>query len=220
MNFIDLFVQSFPRFISGLGVTLQITVISLVLAMVLGFVSCFLCISKWKALNFIGNAYIWAIRGTPILVQAFFIYFGLPQLLNAPMPAMTAGIITCTLNAGAYLSEIFRSGISAVDKGQMEAARSLGMPYANSMAKVILPQAVRVVIPSVINQCIITLKDTSILSAIGLVELTQTGSNIVARNMESFKTWTIVALFYLVIISILAAIGKRLERSLHNGRKN
>ena len=124
-----------------------------------------------------------------------------------------------TLNAGAYLSEIFRSGIQAIDKGQMEAARSLGLPARSAMVKIIVPQAFRIIIPSLVNQFIITLKDTSIMSAIGMRELTQVGKLIVAVNFESFKTWAIVALLYLIPITILSKLSKRLERNLSYGSK-
>lgn len=153
------------------------------------------------------------------MVQAFFIYFGVPQALQAFIPAFRltatqAGVITLSLNAGAYLSEIFRGGIQAVNTGQMEAARSLGLPYFNAMVKIILPQAFRIVVPSVVNQCIITLKDTSILYAIGLRELTMAGSLVVGRTFRSFYTWTIVGIMYFVVIFILTKLSKVLERRL------
>ena len=161
---------------------------------------------------------MWVIRGTPVIVQAFMIYFGIPKLLGFTMPVEVASIITLTLNAGAYLSEIFRSGIEAVDVGQMEAARSLGLPYMKTMQKVILPQAARIVIPSVINQFIITLKDSSILSVIGLAELTKVGKAIVAQNLESFNTYLILAIYYLILVSLLTALSAVVERRLRRGK--
>ena len=152
-NYFEYVASIMPQLLLGLKVTLQMTVVSLALAVVVGMASCMFSISKVKPLNWISGVYLSIIRGTPLMVQSFFIYF-----------------VLC-LNAGAYLSEIFRSGIAAVNKGQMEAARSLGLPYGVAMRKVILPQAIRIVIPSVLNQFIITLKDTSILSAIGCMEL-------------------------------------------------
>ncbi len=120
------------------------------------------------------------------------------------------------LNAGAYLSEIFRSGIAAVNKGQMEAARSLGLPYGVAMRKVILPQAIRIVIPSVLNQFIITLKDTSILSAIGCMELMKQSMMIVSRNFRSFETYAVIAVMYYVVVMVLTKIFKIIERRLSN----
>lgn len=214
----ELFLSSYQRFFQGMGLTIQITFFSLILATGLGLLACFMTISKKRILNFIATIYIDAIRGTPLLVQSFFIYFGITQAFNFRMTAMTAGIITLTLNAGAYMSEIFRSGIQAVNPGQMEAARSLGLPHSKAMIKVILPQAFRIVIPSLVNQFIITLKDTSILSVIGLQELTQTGRLVVAYNYQSFKVWTIVAIMYLVVITILSRISKKLERRISVGK--
>jgi polar amino acid transport system permease protein/polar amino acid transport system substrate-binding protein len=129
-----------------------------------------------------------------------------------------AGVITLSLNAGAYLAEIFRGGIESINSGQMEAARSLGLTYGLSMRKVILPQAIRTMTPALINQCIITLKDTSLLSVIGVVELTQTGKLIIANNYESFKMWLIVGVMYFIVIMILSKISKQIERKMSYGK--
>lgn len=214
-----------PRLGASLFVTIKLAVISLVLATIIGMVFCLMSISQRKVLNFISMIYLDIIRGTPILVQAFFIYFGVPQLIQSlgfpiRLSPDTAGIITLTINAGAYISEIFRSGIEAVDRGQMEAARSLGLPKSRALIKVIIPQAIRIVIPSLVNQFIISLKDTSILSVIGIRELTQTGKLIIATSFESFKTWSLVALMYLILIKILSVISKKIERSLRNGKSS
>ena len=117
------------------------------------------------------------------------------------------------------MAEIIRAGIQSVDKGQMEAARSLGLPYWKAMQKVVLPQAIRTMIPSIINQFIITLKDTSILSVIGFPELVNTAKNVVANTFMSFQTWTIVAIMYLIVITILSRTAKALERRLNRGRE-
>ena len=211
------------RLVMSLGVTIKLTVVSLLIATFLGILFALMSISVRKALNFAASLYLDVIRGTPLIVQAFFIYFGIPQLLQAMgfpvrLSPDLAGIITLSLNAGAYMSEIFRSGIMAVDKGQMEAARSLGLPKSRAMVKVIIPQAIRIVIPSLVNQFIITLKDTSILSVIGIRELTQTGKLVIATTFESFKVWALVAVMYLVIIKVLSVLSVRLERSLRNGK--
>ena len=170
-NYFEYVASIMPQLLLGLKVTLQMTVVSLALAVVVGMASCMFSISKVKPLNWISGVYLSIIRGTPLMVQSFFIYFGLTAALDFRISIFKAAVIVLCLNAGAYLSEIFRSGIAAVNKGQMEAARSLGLPYGVAMRKVILPQAIRIVIPSVLNQFIITLKDTSILSAIGCMEL-------------------------------------------------
>ncbi len=120
------------------------------------------------------------------------------------MTEMLAGMITLSLNGGAYMAEIVRGGIEAVDRGQMEAARSLGLSYGKSMRKVILPQALRTMLPSIVNQFIISLKDTSILSVIGIRELTMNGKIIVANTGEAMAIWAIVAFYYIVVISVLS----------------
>ena len=212
-----------PRLVMSLGVTIRLTLVSLCIATILGIIFALMSISSRKPLKLASSFYLDLIRGTPLIVQAFFIYFGIPQLLQSlgfgvRLTPDLAGIITLSLNAGAYMSEIFRSGILAVDKGQMEAARSLGLPKSRAMLKIIIPQAVRIVIPSLVNQFIITLKDTSILSVIGIRELTQTGKLVIATTFESFKVWALVAIMYLVIIKVLSVLSVRLERSLRNGK--
>lgn len=188
--------DTYPQLLQGLWLTIVLSVIGIVIALVIGAVFGLFRVSRSAILRGIGSVYVAIFRGTPLLVQAFFIYFGVPAALNFQMSAFTAGIITLSLNAGAYMTEIVRGGILSVDKGQMEAARSLGIGYLKSMRKVIMPQAVRTMIPSYINQFVITLKDTSILSVIGLAELTQTGRIIIARNFQSFNMWLIIAPIY------------------------
>lgn len=218
MKLLELFVQYFPSFMSALGLTLQLTAVSLVFASLIGIVFGLFSVSGNRALKIITKLYVDIIRGTPLLVQAFFMYFGVTQALDIRMSAFTAGIITLSLNAGAYMSEIVRGGIEAIDKGQMEAARSLGLPYGKAMLRVILPQALRTMMPSIINQFIISLKDTSILSVIGIRELTMNGKIIIANNMQAIRMWTIVAIYYLVICTILAKLAKRLERRMSYGK--
>jgi len=208
--------QCMPQLTMGLKLTLQMTILSLALAVIVGMITCLFSISKVKPLNWISGIYLSLIRGTPLMVQAFFIYFGITGALGIRITSFSAAILVLCLNAGAYLSEIFRSGIAAVNKGQMEAARSLGLPYGVAMRKIILPQAIRIVIPSVLNQFIITLKDTSILSVIGCGELMRQGQLIVARNYESFKTYAIVAVMYYVVVVVLTKVFQMIERRLNN----
>jgi len=214
----ELIVQNWSRLLGGLGMTVELTIISLAIAAVLGLTFGLLSVSKKKSLRAIALVYVDIVRGTPLLVQAFFIYFGIPAALGMRLDPNTAGIITLSMNAGGYLAEIFRGGIESVNRGQMEAARSLGLPYSMAMTKVILPQAIRTMTPALINQCIITLKDTSILSIIGIQELTQTGRLIIANNYQAFEMWTIVAIMYFIIIMILTKISKRIERKMSYGK--
>jgi polar amino acid transport system substrate-binding protein len=213
-SFLGLLKSTFPLLMLGLRMTLILTAVSIVIALALGVLFGLLRVSRSVWLRAIGTTYVDIFRGTPLLVQAFFIYFGIPTALGIQMSAMTAGIITLSLNAGAYMTEIVRGGILSVDKGQMEAARSLGMGYLPTMRKVILPQAFRTMIPSYINQFVITLKDTSILSVIGIAELTQTGRIIIARNFQSFTMWLIIGIIYFVVIMTLTKLSDRMEKRL------
>ena len=210
-----LIASSWQLLLKGLWLTIVLTVISIAIALVLGAIFGLFRVSTNIVLRGIGTTYVDIFRGTPLLVQAFFIYFGVPAALGFQMSAFTAGIITLSLNAGAYMAEIVRGGILAVDKGQMEASRSLGISYLKSMRRVVMPQAIRTMIPSYINQFVITLKDTSLLSVIGLAELTQTGRLIIARNFESFNMWLIIGVMYFIIIMALTKLSNRLEKRIN-----
>ena len=222
MNLIGVFNEDYPTLLEGLGMTLKITILSLIIAMILGIFVCLMNISHNMILRGIAKFYIWLIRGTPMLVQAFYFYFAVPQLIQSltgsqfRITVFTASLITLTLNAGAYISEIFRGSIESVNKGQMEAARSLGLSYAKSMQKIILPQAVRICLPSLVNQFIITLKDSTILYAIGLSEIMYHAKVYVGRTMESFATYTWVAIFFLLIVTVLSFISRTVERRMNS----
>lgn len=218
MVLIDLIKENYLTLIIAMGKTLELTLLSLIFASFIGLFFGILNVSKNKTLNTIANVYIDIIRGVPLIVLAFFIYFGVPTATGLKLGALTAGIISLSLNAGAYMAEIVRAGIQSIDKGQMEAARSLGLPYGIAMRRVVLPQAIRTMIPSIINQFIITLKDTSILSVIGFPELTQAGKIIIARNYESLRMWAIVAVMYLIVITILSKVARKLERRISYGK--
>ena len=211
--------------LAAMGQTLLLALCGLFFACILGMIFGLLSVLKNKVCNIIAAIFVDVIRGVPMIVLAYFIYFGIPYCLNNMMgmgvslSALQAGTICLALNCGAYMAEIIRAGIQAVDKGQMEAARSLGLPYWRAMVRVVLPQAIRTMIPSIINQFIITLKDTSILSVIGVPELVNTAKNVVAISFKSFQTWGIVAVMYLIVITILSKVAKMLERRLNRGRE-
>ncbi|SHI63615.1 amino acid ABC transporter permease [Parasporobacterium paucivorans] len=220
MNLGKVFSEVYPMLLDGLLITVEVTVLSLLMALVLGLCSSLMGISKVAPLRWISKAYIWIIRGTPLMVQVFYIYFALPQLLqlagfDVRFSSFTAGVITLTLNAGAYMSEIFRGAIAAVNTGQMEAARSLGLSNGRAMRKVILPQAFRICLPSLVNQFIITLKDSSIISVIGLADIMYEAKIYVGRTMEAFASYTWTAVFYLVVITILTMVARRVERRIN-----
>ncbi|MFD4368381.1 amino acid ABC transporter substrate-binding protein/permease [Rhodococcus sp. NPDC058521] len=212
---VGLIKSTYPQLLKGLWLTIVLTAVSIAIALVLGAIFGLLRVSSNIVLRGIGTTYVDVFRGTPLLVQAFFIYFGIPAAMGFQMSAFTAGVITLSLNAGAYMAEIVRGGILSVDKGQMEASRSLGISYLKSMRRVVMPQAIRTMIPSYINQFVITLKDTSILSVIGLAELTQTGRIIIARNFQSFNMWLIIGIMYFIIIMALTKLSNRLEKRIN-----
>lgn len=218
MSFLETFKTASPALLLGLKTTVQIAVLSIILAIFVGIISCMMSISKFKPFVWISKFYIWLIRGTPLLVQGFFIFYAFPQVMQSFIPDFrmklyTSCLIAFTANAGAYISEIFRGGIQAVNKGQMEAARSLGLSHGKAMIKVILPQAFKISIPSLVNQCIITLKDTSILCALGLKDMVYHAKNIVSLGgNSSLAVWSIVALFYLAVVTVLSILSAFLER--------
>lgn len=214
MFFLELLQKSLPSLLLGLGLTIKIAFFAIILAIALGLVFGLMNISKFKILKAISTIYIYIVRGTPLMIQAMFVYFGLGQALGVRFDPVLAGIVILGGNAGAYLSEIFRSGIEAVDKGQMEAARSLGLSQSMAMKKVILPQAIKIMIPSLMNQFIIAIKDTSILSVISIRELMQSGQIIVGTTYRAFEIYSVVAIMYLILITILTLISKEVERRL------
>ncbi|MHA7176096.1 amino acid ABC transporter substrate-binding protein/permease [Arthrobacter sp. Sr24] len=214
-SFFQLVADSFPALMKGLWLTMVATVLSLVIALVLGIVFGFFKVAENKVLRAIASTYVAIFRGTPLLVQAFFFYFGLPQMTGQPLDVLTAGVITLSLNAGAYMTEIVRGGIQSVDTGQLEASRSLGLSYVTSMRRVVVPQAVKIMTPSFINQFVITLKDTSLLAVIGFAELTYQGQQIYASNFRTGETLLIVAALYFIVISILTQLSNVLDRKFN-----
>ncbi|MCQ2463508.1 MAG: amino acid ABC transporter permease [Clostridia bacterium] len=226
MNFAQVFSEGTSLLLEGIKLTVGIALFSILIGFFIGLFACLMGISNVKILKFISGAYVWVIRGTPMIVQAFIVYFGVPQVVQVFISGFrftpfVAGVITLSLNAGAYMSEIFRGGIQAVNKGQIEAARSLGMSQSKALIKVVLPQAFRIAIPSLVNQFIITIKDTSILSVIGLAEIVNKAKTYVGATYQFFATYIYVAAFYLVIISVLMIFSKMLEKRLNNnGRKS
>lgn len=218
---------------AAMGQTLLLALYGLFFACIIGLVVGLMSVVKNRACNIIATIFVDIIRGVPMIVLAFYVFFAVPMLMNnilhlntmlglsgsITLSGLQAGTICLALNCGAYMAEIIRAGIESVDKGQMEAARSLGLPYWKAMAKVVLPQAIRTMIPSIINQFIITLKDTSILSVIGFPELVNTAKNVVGITMSAFQVWSIVAIMYLVVITLLSRLAKRVERRLNRGRQ-
>ena len=209
--------------LAAMGQTLLLALLGLFFGCILGIIFGLASVVDNKVSKFISLIYVNLIRGVPMIVLAFFVFYGVPygaKNLGIPMvfTALQAGTICLALNCGAYMSEIIRAGIQAINPGQMEAARSLGLGYWRAMFRVVLPQAIKNMIPSIVNQFIITLKDTSILSVIGFPELVNKAQNVIAITFKSFETWAIVAVMYLVVILALQQVANALERRLKRGR--
>lgn len=231
MDFLRTIQEATPLLLEGIKMTVAISLLSIIIGIIIGLITCFFAISKFCVLRGLSGAYVWIVRGTPMIVQAFIVYFGVPQLIQLMLTAMQitdtvrispflAGVITLSLNAGAYLSEIFRSGINAVSRGQVEAARSLGLSHWRTMTKIVLPQAFKITLPSLVNQFIITIKDTSILSVIGLADIVNRAKVYVGKSYQFFATYILVAVYYLVVISILMLVSKYLEKKVNYEHKS
>jgi polar amino acid transport system permease protein/polar amino acid transport system substrate-binding protein len=192
---------------------------SILLAFILGVIIGLFSISRSKALRTIAITYIYIIRGIPLMILGLFLFFGVSAITGIRFDPLLAAIVVLTINASAYMAEIFRAGIQAIDIGQTEAARSLGLGYLKTMKKVVLPQAIKIMIPAFLNQFITTLKDTSILSVISVRELTLNGQIIIARNYLPFEVYSYVAIMYLVIITALSLLSIKLERKLNYGNQ-
>ena len=213
MNFdFDLVTRSFPLLLLGAGVTIQITALSVGFGLVIGVFMGMARLSKMWVIRSFAAVYVDFIRGTPLLVQIFLIYFALPIIIGQRIDPFIAAITACSINSGAYVAEIFRGGIQSIDKGQMEAGRSLGMTWWQTMRFIILPQAFKRVIPPLGNEFIAMLKDSSLVSVIGFEELTRRGQLIIARTYGSFEIWLTVAFIYLVMTLSISRLVAYLER--------
>ena len=224
-DFVKVVNGSTPLLIDGLQMTVIVSIASIVIGLIVGLIACLMKMSKLAPVRGLAHFYIWVIRGTPMIVQAFFIFFGVNEVISGVMSGfklsvLSASILTVSLNAGAYLAEIYRGGINAVPKGQTEAARSLGLTQGKTMRKIVLPQAIRISIPAMVNQFIITIKDTSILSVIGLGELTNLTKVYAAGTYRYFASYIYVGFWYLAIISVLMLISRKVEKSISYERKN
>ena len=203
--------DTLPLLLEGTKTTIGIAIISIFAGLFVGFVSCLMGLSKNPVLRWISKAYVWVIRGTPMIVQAIFVFYAIPQFFPGVTPSpFVSGFVTLTLNRG---------GIQAVPVGQTEAARSLGLSAFKTMIKVVLPQAFKIAIPSMVNQFIITVKDTSILSVISLNEIVNNAKKGIGMNWRFFETYIVVAVFYLVIISALMILSNYIEKRMNNERK-
>nr|WP_299245119.1 amino acid ABC transporter permease [uncultured Halomonas sp.] len=205
-------IASIPYLLEGIPWTLLISFGGLAIGFVIGIVFGLARLSPIPLLRWPAIVYIEIFRGTPVLVQVLFIFYGLPQLLGGPINALTAGIAAIALNAGAYISEIVRGGVQSIEKGQREAGLSLGLSRTQAFRYIIWPQALRRMIPALGNQGIVSIKDTSLFSVIGVGELVRQGQVYIATTFTALEVYFMVALMYLAITLSLSLALRLLER--------
>ena len=215
---LDLIWNSLPLLGLGALVTIEITAVSVTCGVLIGLFVGIAELSRYSWLRIPSKAYVDFIRGTPLLVQIFIIYFALPTVLGTRIEPFVAAVTACSINSGAYVAEIFRSGIQSIDKGQMEAGRSLGLTWTQTMTHIIIPQAFRRIIPQLGNEFIAMLKDSSLVSVIGFEELTRKGQLIIASTYGSLEIWSAVAVIYLVMTLSISRFVAFTEKKF-NGKK-
>lgn len=198
--------------LTGLVVTLKISFFSAILAFSVGILLAFMRISSFQFLKDIAIVYITIIRGTPLLVQIFIFYFIIATIFN--LERFVAGTLSLGIFFGAYIAEVLRGAIQSIDKGQYEAAKSLGMNYPQTMIYIIMPQALKRALPALVGEMIALVKDSSLVSVISITDLTKVGREIVANTFSPFETWLIIAGMYFSITAILALIGGKLEKKM------
>ncbi|HHT50450.1 MAG TPA: amino acid ABC transporter permease [Eubacteriaceae bacterium] len=203
-----------PLFVEGLKVTVQISFVAVLIGVVVGLVMALFRLSSIKILSWFANMYIQIIRGTPVLVQLYIIYYGTYPLFGFNIPPYIAAIITFGLNSSAYVAEIIRAGIQAVDYGQMEAGRSLGMPHGMVMRYIIIPQAIKNILPALGNEFVVLIKETSVVSIIGTADLVRQADIIKAATYSHFEPYIIIAIIYIILVIGLSSVMDRIERRL------
>ncbi len=207
----DIFIQSFPALLKGAVVTVELTIISVILGLIIGLVGAFGRISHNVVIRWITACYITLMRAVPLLLTLMFLYYGLPSA-GIDLSAFTIAIIALSVTNGAYVTEIIRAGIESIDRGQMRAARSLGMPHALAMRRIILPQVVRRVLPPITNEAITLLKSTALVSTIALSDLLRSGLEVMTWKANTFSPFAGVALVYLVLTLPMIWLLGRLEK--------
>lgn len=203
-----------PMLLDGVRMTILLTLVAVCIGVVLGLVAALMKMSRFKILRVIATSYIEIVRGTPLMVQLFLIYFGLPQLVGFIIPDIVASVCALGFNSGAYVAEIIRAGIMAVDRGQTEAAYSLGMNSRMTMRYIIIPQAIKNILPALVNEFITLIKESSVVSVIGLTELTRKANMISSVTFRSFEPLLVIGLIYFVLTFSLSKFMGRIERGL------
>lgn len=216
----DIIIDNFPHIMNGLKLTIYYSIAAVFFAIIFGLISALMRLSNSKILQGISKVYVEVFRSTPLLVQLFFVVFGLTGVLplnewfGQTLYPIMAATLTLALHEGAYISEIIRAGILGVDRGQKEAAASIGMTGAQTMRYIVLPQAFKRMIPPLVNQSAQTVKDTSLLAPIGIVELVYRGQIIISTTFEPFIIWTLIGVLYFVVIYSISKFASYLERRM------
>ena len=202
-----------PPLLQGTGVTLKVFLITLVLSVPFGLALALMRISRFKVLGTLVNGYIWLMRGTPLMLQMLFIYFALPfvPVIGISLPDFPAAIVAFVLNYAAYFAEIFRAGIQSIDRGQYEGARVLGMTYAQTMRRIVLPQVIKRILPPISNETITLVKDTSLIYVLAMNDLLRAARGIVQRDFTT-TPFLVAAAFYLIMTLVLTYGFQRLEK--------
>ncbi|MBZ5750468.1 MULTISPECIES: amino acid ABC transporter permease [Metabacillus] len=204
-------VPSLPYILQGIWVTLQIVALSLLIGFAWGIVLALFKISRIKPLMWLADAYTSIFRGTPLVLQLLIIYFGLPQILGFPIDPYPAAVAAFSLNSAAYISEIIRAGIAAIDKGQQEAAMALGVPYSKMMKDIILPQAFKNILPALMNEFITLTKESAIVTTIGVQDVMRRAYQVGADSYNYFAPLLFAGAIYYVLVMILTLLGKLVE---------
>ena len=209
-------VENIGPLLGGLLITVELTLVVITLSLLCGLVVALAGMSRLRPLRWVVKAYIEVIRGTPLLLQLIYVYYVLPEI-GIRLDAFTAGVLALTLNYSAYISEVYRSGIQAIAKGQHDAAAALGMTHALAMRRIILPQAIRIVVPTLGNYFIGLFKDTALCSAVSIQELVFTAQVQAALNFQYFTLYTVVAAMYFLVSFPAARLVNYLERVTKSG---
>ncbi|MBB5172320.1 amino acid ABC transporter permease [Texcoconibacillus texcoconensis] len=208
------FFPSIPYIIDGIWVTLSIVAVAALLGLSLGIILSLLKIGNIKILRWLADAYTSIFRGTPLVLQLMIVYYGLPQMLGVDIPAYMAAVIAFGLNSSAYVSEIIRAGIQAVDKGQKEAAEALGISYKPMMKDIILPQAMKNILPALMNEWITLTKESAIVTVIGVMDIMRRAYVVGGEKFAFFEPLIIAGVIYYLMVMVLTLLGKALERRM------
>ncbi|MCH2096428.1 MAG: amino acid ABC transporter permease [Rhodobacteraceae bacterium] len=209
----DIVLQSIPLLAEGVIVTLQVSAVSAVLGLALGVALGLGALSRNRVTRWVVAAYVDFIRGTPLLIQIFLVFFALP-MIGIRFDEFSAGVVALSLNAAAFVAEVVRGGVGAIERGQSEAAKAIGMRHRQLLVYILLPQAYRQMVPPLTNELISLVKNSSLLSVISVYELTRAGQAIISVHFVPFEIYTLLALYYYVLIKALSWLSVQLERRL------